>query len=50
VVNGTVYLSDTPNPDGKTGTIFFFTATSSNTQQLLEEMLVELIMKEGKLY
>ena len=48
-VNGTVYLSDTPNPDGKTGTIFFFTATSSNTPTVVRRNVGRIDYERGEI-
>ncbi len=48
-VNGTVYLSDTPNPDGKTGTIFFFTATSSNNPTVVRRNVGRIDYERGEI-
>lgn len=48
-VNGTVYLSDTPNSDGKTGTIFFFTITSSNTPTVVRRNVGRIDYERGEI-
>jgi hypothetical protein len=48
-VNGTVYLSDTPNSDGKTGTIFFFTITSSNTPTVVRRNVGRINYERGEI-
>jgi hypothetical protein len=48
-VNGTVYLSDTPNADGKTGTIFFFTATSSNNPTVVRRNVGRIDYERGEI-
>ena len=48
-VNGTVYLSDTPNPDGKTGTIFFFTITSSNEPTVVRRNVGRIDYERGEI-
>ncbi len=48
-VNGTVYLSDTPNPDGKTGTIFFFTANSPNTPTVVRRNVGRIDYERGEI-
>ena len=48
-VNGTVYLSDLPNEDGKTGTIFFFTATSSNNPTVVRRNVGRIDYERGEI-
>ena len=48
-VNGTVYMSDTPNPDGKTGTIFFFTITSTNTPTVVRRNVGRINYERGEI-
>ena len=48
-VNGTVYMSDTPNTDGKTGTIFFFTITSTNTPTVVRRNVGRIDYEKGEI-
>ena len=48
-VNGTVYLSDIPNPDGKTGTIFFFTSTSLNKPTIVRRNVGRIDYERGEI-
>ena len=48
-VNGTVYMSDTPNSDGKTGTIFFFTITSANTPTVVRRNVGRIDYEKGEI-
>ena len=48
-INGTVYMSDIPNPDGKTGTIFFFTITSSNTPTIVRRNVGRIDYEKGEI-
>jgi hypothetical protein len=48
-VNGTVYMSDTPNSDGKTGTIFFFTITSANTPTVVRKNVGRIDYERGEI-
>jgi hypothetical protein len=48
-VNGTVYMSDTPNSDGKTGTIFFFRITSTNTPTVVRRNVGRINYERGEI-
>ena len=48
-VNGTVYMSDTPNSDEKTGTIFFFTITSANTPTVVRRNVGRIDYERGEI-
>ena len=48
-VNGTVYMSDIPNSDGKTGSIFFFTVTSSNTPTVVRNNVGRIDYDRGEI-
>jgi hypothetical protein len=48
-INGTVYLSDTPNSDGKTGSIFFFTMTSSNEPTVVRRNVGRIDYERGEI-
>ena len=48
-VNGTVYMSDIPNSDGRTGSIFFFTITSSNTPTIVRNNVGRIDYERGEI-
>ena len=48
-VNGTVYMSDVPNSDGKTGSIFFFTITSTNTPTVVRNNVGRIDYERGEI-
>jgi len=48
-VNGTVYMSDIPNSDGRTGSIFFFTITSSNTPTVVRNNVGRIDYERGEI-
>jgi hypothetical protein len=48
-INGTVYLSDTPNSDGKTGTIFFFTTSLSNEPIVVRRNVGRIDYERGEI-
>jgi hypothetical protein len=48
-VNGTVYMSDIPNSDGKTGSIFFFTITSTNTPTVVRNNVGRIDYERGEI-
>jgi len=48
-VNGTVYMSDIPNADGKTGSIFFFTITSTNTPTVVRNNVGRIDYDRGEI-
>lgn len=47
--NGTVYMSDIPNSDGKTGSIFFFTITSTNTPTVVRNNVGRIDYERGEI-
>ena len=47
--SGTVYMSDTPNSDGKTGSIFFFTITSTNTPTIIRRNVGRINYERGEI-
>ncbi len=48
-VNGTVYMSDIPNADGKTGSIFFFRITSTNTPTVVRNNVGRIDYERGEI-
>ncbi len=46
---GTVYLSDLPNSDGKTGTIFFFRISSLNTPTIVRNNVGTINYERGEI-
>jgi hypothetical protein len=48
-IGSTLYLSDIPNSDGKTGRIFFFTITSKNTPTIVRDDVGRIDYERGEI-
>jgi len=48
-IGSTLYLSDIPNSDGKTGRIFFFTITSNNTPTIVRDNVGRIDYERGEI-
>jgi len=48
-IGGTIYMSDIPNSDGKTGTIFFFNITSRNTPTVVKNNAGTINYERGEI-
>lgn len=48
-INGTVYMSDIPNSNGKTGSIFFFTLESNSTPKIVRNNVGRVDYERGEI-